>query len=45
MTEQKERKHFKIHKYKNLKCSYYLKNTKEIPKGITPSDKYKYKLH
>ena len=45
LTEQKERKHFKIHKCKNLKCSYYLKNTKKLPKDITPSDKYKYKLH
>lgn len=43
LTGQKERKNFKIHKCKNLKSSYYLKNTKKLPKDITPS--YKYKLH
>lgn len=45
LTEQKDRKHFNIHKCKNLKCSYYLKNLKKLPKNLKDSDKYKYKLH
>ena len=45
LTEQKQRKHFRIHKCNNPKCSYYQKNLKKIPKDIDPSKKYKYKLH
>lgn len=45
LTETKERKHFKIHKCTNKKCSYYLKNLNKLPKNIKDSDKYKYKLH
>lgn len=45
LVEQKDRKHFNIHKCKNLKCSYYLKNLRKLPKNIKHSDKYKYKLH
>ncbi|WP_410743881.1 hypothetical protein [Clostridium neonatale] len=42
---QKERKHFRIHKCKNPKCTYYLRNLKKIPKDFDESDKHKYKLH
>lgn len=45
LTEQKQRKHFRIHKCNNSKCCYYQKNLKKLPKDITPSKKYKYKLH
>lgn len=45
LAEQKERKHFIIHKCTNKKCSYYLKNLNKLPKDITQSEKYKYKLH
>ena len=45
LTEQKQRKHFRIHKCTNSKCSYYQKNLKKLPKDLNPSDKYKYKLH
>ncbi|WP_286909577.1 DDE-type integrase/transposase/recombinase [Clostridium sp. UBA1652] len=45
LVEQKERKHFNIHKCKNLKCSYYLRNLKKLPKDLAPCDKSKYKLH
>jgi len=45
LTEQKQRKHFRIHKCKNNKCSYYQNNLKKLPKGLNDSDKYKYKLH
>ncbi|WP_316137301.1 DDE-type integrase/transposase/recombinase, partial [Clostridium sp.] len=45
LTEHKQRKHFKIHKCKNLKCSYYQDNLKKLPKDIASCDKYKYKLH
>ena len=45
LTEQKQRKHFRIHKCNNSKCSYYQKNLKKLPKDIDPSEKYKYKLH
>ena len=45
LTEKKERKHFRIHKCTNKKCSYYLRNLNKLPKTIKASDKYKYKLH
>lgn len=45
LSEQKERKHFIIHKCKNSNCCYYLKNLKKLPKSIKACDKYKYKLH
>uniref|UniRef100_UPI002181ECE8 transposase n=2 Tax=Clostridium chauvoei TaxID=46867 RepID=UPI002181ECE8 len=45
LTEQKQRKHFKIHKCNNSKCLYYQRNLKNLPKNIDPCDKYKYKLH
>lgn len=41
---QKERKNFRIHKCKNPKCTYYLRNLKKIPKDFDESDKHKYKL-
>lgn len=45
LTEQKQRKHFRIYKCNNFKFPYYKKNLKKRPKGIDPSEKYKYKLH
>lgn len=45
LTPMKERKHFRIHKCKNSKCSYYLDSFKRLPNDIKPSEKYKYKLH
>lgn len=44
LTEQKQRKHFRIHKCNNSKCPYYKKNLKKLPKDIDSSEKYKYKL-
>lgn len=45
LNPQKDRKHFHIHKCKNVKCSYYQKNLRKLPKDLNPSDKHKYKLH
>lgn len=45
LEPKKERKHFRVHKCTNLKCSYYLKNLKKLPDGIKPSEKYNFKLH
>ena len=45
LTEQKQHKHFKIHKCNNSKCSYYQRNIKKLPKDLDPAHKYKYKLH
>lgn len=45
LTEKKQRKHFKVHKCTNPKCSYYLRNLKKLPKTLNDADKYKYKLH
>lgn len=45
LEPKKERKHFRVHKCTNLKCSYYLKNLKKLPDGINPSEKYNFKLH
>jgi len=45
LVPKKDRKHFKIHKCTNPKCSFYLSNLKKLPNGIKPSEKYKYKLH
>ena len=45
LTEQKQRKQFKIHKCNNSKCSYYQRNIKKLPKDLDPAHKYKYKLH
>lgn len=42
---KKNRKHFRIHKCTNSKCSYYLKNKSKLPKDLNLCDKYKYKLH
>lgn len=42
---KKDRKHFRIHKCINPKCLYYLNNKKRLPKNLSPSEKYKYKLH
>lgn len=42
----KDRKHFVIHKCINPKCSYYLRNLKNVDKDdIDNHVKYKYKLH
>jgi transposase-like protein/DNA-directed RNA polymerase subunit RPC12/RpoP len=45
LAPNKDRKHFKIHKCINPKCSFYLSNLKKLPDGIKPSEKYKFKLH
>lgn len=45
LTQKKDRKHFRIHKCTNFKCSYYLDGLKRLPSDIKPSEKYKYKLH
>lgn len=45
LTAVKDRKHFRIHKCINKKCSYYLSNTKKLPKDLPDADKHKYKLH
>lgn len=42
---KKERKHFRIHRCINSKCSYYLQNVRNLPKNLPPSEKHKYKLH
>ena len=41
----KDRKHFRIHKCVNSKCSYYRNNRAKLPKDLADSDKHKYKLH
>lgn len=45
LQPKKDRKHFRVHKCVNPKCSYYLKNCAKLPKDLSPNDKYKYKLH
>lgn len=45
LSQKKDRKHFRIHKCTNPKCSYYLNNLKQLPIDITEAEKYKYKLH
>lgn len=45
LQPQKHRKHFRIHKCFNKKCSYYISNLKKLPKDLPSSEKYKYKLH
>ena len=45
LAEQKQHKHFRIHKCINSKYSYYQKNLKKLPKDLNPADEYKYKLH
>lgn len=45
LETKKDRKHFRIHKCINKKCSYYIDNLKKLPKGLKPEEKYKYKLH
>ena len=34
LTEKKQRKHFKVHKCNNPKCSYYLRNLNKLPKTL-----------
>ncbi len=45
LSPKKDRKHFRIHKCVNPKCSYYRKNLDKLPKGLSDADKHKYKLH
>ncbi len=45
LSPKKDRKHFRIHKCVNTKCSYYRNNLAKLPKDISPKDKQKYKLH
>ncbi|WP_368487597.1 hypothetical protein [Clostridium sp. BJN0013] len=45
LSPKKDRKHFRIHKCVNPKCSYYQSNLANLPKGLNTSDKHKYKLH
>ena len=45
LSVKKDRKHFRIHKCVNPKCSYYLKNLAKLPKDLETVDKSKYKLH
>lgn len=45
LVPKKDRKHFRIHKCINSKCSYYLRNLAKLPKALKPADKHKYKLH
>ena len=45
LAPKKDRKHFRIHKCINHKCSYYQRNLSKLPKDLKPSDKHKYKLH
>jgi transposase-like protein/ssDNA-binding Zn-finger/Zn-ribbon topoisomerase 1 len=45
LIPKKDRKHFRIHKCINKKCSYYLANLKKLPKDLSSKDKFKYKLH
>ncbi|MTK11984.1 MAG: DDE-type integrase/transposase/recombinase [Clostridiaceae bacterium] len=45
LSVKKDRKHFRIHKCVNPKCSYYLKNLTKLPRNSETVDKSKYKLH
>ncbi|SET00852.1 DDE domain-containing protein [Natronincola peptidivorans] len=45
LVPRKDRKHFRVHKCTNKKCSYYLSNLRKLPKDLAPEDKHKYKLH
>jgi transposase-like protein/DNA-directed RNA polymerase subunit RPC12/RpoP len=45
LVPKKNRKHFRVHKCVNKKCSYYLSNLKKLPKDLSSKDKHKYKLH
>ena len=40
----KDRKHFRIHKCINNRCSYYRRNLKKLPKDFPRSQYWKYKL-
>ena len=41
LVPKKDRKHFRIHKCVNSKCSYYQKNLSKLPKDLKPTDKSK----
>lgn len=45
LTPKKHRKHFRLHKCVNKKCSYYLRHLKKLPKDLPVTDRHKYKLH
>lgn len=45
LTPKKDRKHFRVHKCMNKRCSYYLANLRKLPKDLDPKEKYKFKLH
>jgi transposase-like protein len=41
----KHKKHYHIHKCRNLKCSYYLHNRSKVPKNCSHKELSNYKLH
>ncbi len=41
----KTKKDYFIHKCRNQRCSYYLKNLKKMPSDIPQDERFKYKLH
>ena len=45
LVPKKDRKHFRVHKCVNTKCSYYCRNLSKLPKDLDSVDKHKYKLH
>ena len=45
LSPKKDRKHFRVHKCVNSKCSYYRSNIAKLPKDLDLADKHKYKLH
>lgn len=45
LEKVKNKKFFVIHKCRNLKCSYYLRAKKKVPKDATHTERSRYKLH
>jgi len=45
LVAKKDRKHFRVHKCVNSKCSYYRSNLANLPKDLNAADKHKYKLN
>ena len=45
LVAKKDRKHFRIHKCVNQRCSYYLHRKSKLPNDIDAQKRHEYKLH
>lgn len=45
LVAKKDRKHFRVHKCVNQRCSYYLRRKSKLSDELEPQNRHEYKLH